>query len=137
MHASLCWHPCTLLSPCSTILVDMRPSSLHQQRRSMSSRGKAIFKVKQMLGSHTTGIKSSRNMIERPDPPSCSMHPRRKNCYETPRGNPVTVQPARVDTIHSTTICKETRVHATQASTPPLAAYNHEPLGLCKFACSM
>ena len=43
MHASLCWHPCTLLSPCSTILVDMQPSSLHQQSRSMSSRGKSHF----------------------------------------------------------------------------------------------
>ncbi len=44
MHASLCWHPCTLLSPCSTILVDMQPSSLHQQSRSMSSQEKANFK---------------------------------------------------------------------------------------------
>ena len=25
-HASLCWHPCMLLSPCSTTRVDMRPS---------------------------------------------------------------------------------------------------------------
>ena len=42
-HASLCWHPCTLLLPCSTILVDMQPSSLHQQSRSMSSHGKIHF----------------------------------------------------------------------------------------------
>ena len=43
-HASLCWHPCTLLLPCSTILVDMQPSSLHQQSRSMSSHGKIHFR---------------------------------------------------------------------------------------------
>ena len=44
---------------------------------------------------------SSMSMIVGPLPSSCSMHPRRKNCYRTSCRSPVTVKPARVHTIHS------------------------------------
>jgi len=82
------------------------------------SREKPFVKEKQALRAHTTSISGSGNVIKRPYPSSCSMHPRRQNCYKASRGNPVIVKPARVDTIHSTAICNKMRAHATRASTP-------------------
>ena len=49
--------------------------------------------------------KSSVSAIVRPLSSSCSMHPRRKNCYRTSCRSPVAVKPTRVYTIQSPEAC--------------------------------
>ena len=70
---------CCYLAPPSLLTCNQVPCTSKADRWVLA--GKSIFKDKQVLRSHTTGIRSSGSVIERPDPPSCSVHPRRKNCY--------------------------------------------------------